>query len=499
MRRLGVLMSDGMIQRAADLDDQFQFLSQTIETRFQQAVLTAAGAADGTAESFEKAGDRIGDFFDVIARGIGNGYLENLAVGLLGLAVAGPIGGIIGALLPELRQLWDVGQASADGANAARTALELLHDEMADTGPLTLEYIQNSIARAEADLAEAEAARSLANIRALALSTQGDWAGAAAARDELLALTDLINAATTRLDDLKMRGRFTVAFGADLGPTVPGATGPGQPPGPPPPPGRPFVPTDPRAQEALDQQRQKIDDVVASLRMEREQLGRTNQEQRFYEELARAGIDANHERAAEIREAVDALLAEEERLARINEIMDTAKSVTSDFFHTFQDGLLEGKTAIESLGDALDNLRQQLLRMALDRSIQMLFDALTSVATGGVGGGNFPILRAIFGRAGGGAVMGGRPYMVGERGPELFIPHSAGVIKPGANDNRGGGVSVQIINNTGSQVREERGRGPDGRSFVRFIIGEVGAAIGRGEMDGPLTRFGSRPRVRGRS
>jgi hypothetical protein len=33
---------------------------------------------------------------------------------------------------------------------------------------------------------------------------------------------------------------------------------------------------------------------------------------------------------------------------------------------------------------------------------------------------------ALFGRATGGQVLGGRPYLVGERGPELFTPNSSG-------------------------------------------------------------------------
>ncbi|MBC7504286.1 MAG: tail tape measure protein [Sandarakinorhabdus sp.] len=46
------------------------------------------------------------------------------------------------------------------------------------------------------------------------------------------------------------------------------------------------------------------------------------------------------------------------------------------------------------------------------------------------------------GRATGGPVSGGRPYMVGERGPELFVPAGAGRIE---TQGRGrGGVNVTI-------------------------------------------------------
>jgi phage-related minor tail protein len=36
------------------------------------------------------------------------------------------------------------------------------------------------------------------------------------------------------------------------------------------------------------------------------------------------------------------------------------------------------------------------------------------------------------GRATGGPVSPGRPYWVGERGPELFVPASAGAVSPSA-------------------------------------------------------------------
>ena len=55
---------------------------------------------------------------------------------------------------------------------------------------------------------------------------------------------------------------------------------------------------------------------------------------------------------------------------------------------------------------------------------------------GGGGGGNTPMPRAA-----GGDVIVGMPYIVGERGPELFVPSTSGRIIP--NDELGG----RVINN----------------------------------------------------
>lgn len=61
------------------------------------------------------------------------------------------------------------------------------------------------------------------------------------------------------------------------------------------------------------------------------------------------------------------------------------------------------------------------------------------------------IFGGIFGRAAGGPVMANKPYLVGEQGPELFVPNSAGSIMTNAslNRNAGTGDSVQpVVNNT---------------------------------------------------
>jgi phage-related minor tail protein len=55
------------------------------------------------------------------------------------------------------------------------------------------------------------------------------------------------------------------------------------------------------------------------------------------------------------------------------------------------------------------------------------------------------------GRATGGSVMAGTPYMVGEKGPELFTPFQSGTISP----NRGGGGNAITININGGTYLSE--------------------------------------------
>ena len=66
-------------------------------------------------------------------------------------------------------------------------------------------------------------------------------------------------------------------------------------------------------------------------------------------------------------------------------------------------------------------------------------------AVGDVGTGfNFDVGAMLPGRAKGGPVSSGQTYMVGERGPELFVPGRSGTIV--ANDKMGGGSTNVIVN-----------------------------------------------------
>ena len=72
---------------------------------------------------------------------------------------------------------------------------------------------------------------------------------------------------------------------------------------------------------------------------------------------------------------------------------------------------------------------------------------LGALLTGAVGS-----LFGLPGRATGGPVSPGTPYVVGERGPELFVPTAAGRVETGAVPAREVRVSIQIAPPKGSDV-----------------------------------------------
>lgn len=100
---------------------------------------------------------------------------------------------------------------------------------------------------------------------------------------------------------------------------------------------------------------------------------------------------------------------------------------------------------------------EDLRRMALGVLDQIAAQALQSLFSGGGGGGGGGGIGGLFnlgsilgsvlglpGRATGGPVAPGKGYMVGERGPELFVPTSAGRIDAAPFGGAGRDVRIAI-------------------------------------------------------
>jgi hypothetical protein len=106
----------------------------------------------------------------------------------------------------------------------------------------------------------------------------------------------------------------------------------------------------------------------------------------------------------------------------------------------------------EAFARAGESLARSLGRAAADGEISMaelaqaVLAAINAAARGGAGGGLGQALTAALGggafsgaRAGGGPVTSGGAYLVGERGPEVFRPASAGSVEPAV-----GGLTVNV-------------------------------------------------------
>ncbi len=93
------------------------------------------------------------------------------------------------------------------------------------------------------------------------------------------------------------------------------------------------------------------------------------------------------------------------------------------------------------------NFRELVNQIAVDiAKLVLRYQILQPLFGGGASGGGLIAGMLGFGgaRAGGGPVSGGTAYMVGERGPELFVPQSSGSIVPNGALGGGGGGQVAM-------------------------------------------------------
>ena len=98
-----------------------------------------------------------------------------------------------------------------------------------------------------------------------------------------------------------------------------------------------------------------------------------------------------------------------------------------------------GVSIVHSLGRATADGKVTLAELA-----QAVLSAVNAAASANGGGLGAAIASAVSGafsgaRAGGGPVTPGGAYLVGERGPEVFRPASAGSVEPAA-----GGMTVNV-------------------------------------------------------
>jgi hypothetical protein len=95
------------------------------------------------------------------------------------------------------------------------------------------------------------------------------------------------------------------------------------------------------------------------------------------------------------------------------------------------------KPLMERLGLALNPLLDKEKAITKELLKQLAIRTALFVVTGGSS-------AAIPGMANGGPVAGGRPYIVGERGPELFVPGQSGAIVPNEELGASGGGEVNV-------------------------------------------------------
>ena len=131
---------------------------------------------------------------------------------------------------------------------------------------------------------------------------------------------------------------------------------------------------------------------------------------------------------------------------KIKKQADEAANAAHDlgwaFSSAFEDAVIGGG----KLRDVVRGLEQDLERMILRQTITKPMGDWVSNSISSAGGisGIFKGIGSIFGFADGGRPPVGRPSLVGENGPELFVPDAAGTVVPNGQLGGGGGKTFFI-------------------------------------------------------
>ncbi len=124
-----------------------------------------------------------------------------------------------------------------------------------------------------------------------------------------------------------------------------------------------------------------------------------------------------------------------------NMARDTAEAMQTAFSDSF---FSAWKGELDSLGDYFNSFVDSVLRSMANALSGMFTNFLFQQAFPGMG---IPAM------AGGGSAIAGRAYLVGERGPELFVPITSGTVVPNDKIAAAPQVVVQNINQTGLPIR----------------------------------------------
>jgi len=117
------------------------------------------------------------------------------------------------------------------------------------------------------------------------------------------------------------------------------------------------------------------------------------------------------------------------------------QSMALSFTNDFVSALMNGENALENFNDFAKNIVSQIISTFIQLAIvNKILMQIFGPAGLKVEGFNLPTL------ASGGTAQRGQPTIVGERGPELFVPSSSGTMMNGMNTKNamGGGASIVV-------------------------------------------------------
>lgn len=196
------------------------------------------------------------------------------------------------------------------------------------------------------------------------------------------------------------------------------------------------------------------------------------------------------------QDQMDGLKAAIEKQYQLNTAVQQQLQIADGISNTIGQGMNSALNLLvsgtENWGDSLrtiasgvlTDIANQLIRIfVIEQAVNAIksfltpFSPATPIGAGGGMIGKFGTLGPNYGipqRAMGGPVTAGQPYMVGERGPELFVPSSGGSIVPNGQAG-GGGVAVTV--NVDAKGTSVEGSNQQASQLGRIVAAAVQAEL----------------------
>ena len=164
-----------------------------------------------------------------------------------------------------------------------------------------------------------------------------------------------------------------------------------------------------------------------------DEIIKTNEIDRQNEKLEEQGKiqDENKKKAEELKEKMTAI----------------GEEIETSIKNNLRDAITGAKSFGEAMTGVLNRIRDKIIDAQLDKLIGGFGEAFGKSASGGRGKGIGGFLGSLIGGffANGGRPPVGKASIVGERGPELFVPKVAGTIVPNSAIGGGGDSVTNVI------------------------------------------------------
>lgn len=236
-----------------------------------------------------------------------------------------------------------------------------------------------------------------------------------------------------------------------------------------------------KVQQEFDLRRDTLDMTLDQLTKERDRI-KENAEKRFgINTKEQENIDIANAKIEEQKNIIKGVNDEKLRSVELTVKLHEATTDISTAFEKIGESIASGVSdnlvaaiqGTKSLGDAaksiLNDLSSSLIRLGVNTIL-----------------GGIPGFGGLLGFASGGNPPVGKPSLVGEKGPELFVPKRSGTIIP--NDKLGGGGSTNISVNVDASGSSVQGDEQQSKELGRAISAAIQSELLKQRRPGGLLR-----------